>query len=185
MKRMIMFLGAILMVFAQVGLSFSEEYHLVGAPEVYTLVNLHPDENNQRLYSVNYLQAGLIPLCTKVSIESVSSRRMVFRLADGGRQYTYLFHSTLREPISKHLDRFFGKTCDKKKIERMSKADREGILQGRVSPGMTKDAVILAIGYPPEHATPNLEANAWRYWKSRFDTILVHFEEGKVVRIQD
>ncbi len=185
MKRMIMFLGAILTMFARVELSFSEEYHLVGAPEVYTLVNLHPDENNRRLYSVNYLQAGLVPLCTRVSIESVDSRRMIFRLADGGREYTYLFHGTLREPIPKHFDRFFGKTCDKKKIEGMRKVDKEGILQGRVFPGMTKEAVILAIGYPPEHATPSLEANAWRYWKSRFDTILVHFEEGKVVRIQD
>ena len=160
-------------------------YHLVGVPEVYTLVNLHPDENNRRLYSVNYLQAGLIPLCTKVSIESVDSRRMVFRLADGGRQYSYLFHDTLRESTSKHLDRFFGKTCDKKRIEGLRKADREGVLQGRVFPGMTKEAVILAMGYPPEHATPNLEANAWKYWKSRFDTILVHFVDGKVSRVQD
>src|SRR5262249_59549141 len=29
-------------------------YHLIGAPNVVTLVNLHPDEPHKRLYSVNY-----------------------------------------------------------------------------------------------------------------------------------
>jgi hypothetical protein len=51
--------------------------------------------------------------------------------------------------------------------------------------GMTKPGVALAIGDPPEHATPNLEANTWLYWKSRFDILIVHFEAGKVVRIED
>ena len=184
MKRMIIFLGAVLSVFAQIGHSFSEEYHLIGAAEVYTLVNLHPDAR-QNLYSVNYLQAGLIPLCTKVRIDSVGSDRMIFTLTESGRQHTYFFHRSLRLPISDHLDRFFGKTCDTKKIEKMSQVDQEGISQGRVIPGMTKEGVILAIGYPPEHATPSLEANAWRYWKNRFNTMLVHFVDGKVMRIQD
>jgi len=161
-------------------------YHLVGAGEVYTLVNLHPDEGRGRLSSVNYQQKGLIPLCTRVTIESVSSSEMKFRLQAGGRQYTYQFHRTLREPIDRHLDRYFGRSCDKAKIQQMSQVDRDGILQGQALPDMTKDAVILAIGYPPEHATPNLEANAWRYWKNRWgDTILVHFEDGKVTHVQD
>jgi hypothetical protein len=40
--------------------------------EAYTLVNLHPDENRARLYSVNYLQAGLIPLCSRVTIHEAT-----------------------------------------------------------------------------------------------------------------
>lgn len=183
MKRLAMFAVAAVTGLALAGAASSD--HLVGDPEVYTLVNLHPDEGHHRLYTVNYLQAGLIPLCTKVRIESLDSKQMVFRLAEGGRQYTYLLHRSLREPFAKHVDRFFGKTCDKKKIDAMSQVDREGILQGRALPGMTKEGVILAIGYPPDHTTPSLEANAWKYWKNRFDTILIHFVDGKVSRIQN
>ncbi len=162
-----------------------ESYHLVGAPEVYTLVNLHPDEARKRLYSVNYQQAGLLPLCTRVKIESVSSREMKFRLADGGREYDYIFHNSMRDPVQKHLDKHFGPSCDKSKIQHMSKIDQDGIRAGQAIEGMTKDAVILAIGYPPEHATPTTEANAWKYWKNRFGTMTVHFENGKVVRVQN
>ena len=185
MKRLAPLAVAILAAFVLVAPLSSQEitYHLVGDPEVYTLVNLHPD--GWRLSSVNYLRAGLIPLCTKVRIESVDSREMVVRVAETDQGYIYEFHRSLRVPIPQHLDRMFGKSCDKKKIETMSEVDREGILQGKVSPGMSKAAVLLAIGYPPEHRTPGLEANAWRYWKGRTDTILVHFEDDKVVRIQE
>src|SRR5437867_10393653 len=85
---------------------------LVGASGVYTLVNLHPDEQRHRLYSVNYQQSGLIPRCSKVAIESVDKRKMTFRL-EGGPEYEYVFHNSLRDPIPKHLDKVFGKKCDK------------------------------------------------------------------------
>jgi hypothetical protein len=160
-------------------------YHLVGEADVFTLVNLHPDEGRRRLYSLNYLQNALIPLCTKVKILSYSSQQMTFRLVDSGREYAYLLHTATREPFDKNLDRFFGKSCDKTKVASMSKEDRDGITAGLAGRGMTKGGVVLAIGDPPEHATPSLEANAWRYWKGRFDTVIIHFEDGKVVRIQD
>jgi len=49
--------------------------------------------------------------------------------------------------------------------------------------GMSKEGVVFAIGYPPPHETPRLEGDQWRYWKRRFDSILVHFENGRVTRI--
>jgi hypothetical protein len=160
------------------------EYHLINDPEVFTLVNLHPDEKSRQLYSVNYQLDGLLPLCTKVRIVSVTHKRMDFELVDGGRKYEYIFHDTLRDPIPKHLDRFFGKTCPRKKADALGSVDRQGILEGRALPGMTKDGVILAIGYPPDHATPSLESNLWKYWRNRFATRLVTFERGKVEKIE-
>jgi hypothetical protein len=158
---------------------------LVGRSEVYTLVNLHPDETRRRLYSVNYQQPGLIPLCTKVKIESVTSDEMTFQVVEDQRRYHYIFHNSLRDPIAKHLDKYFGPSCPARKIESLSEVDRAGIRQGRVLEGMSKDGVILAVGYPPEHVTPTLESNAWRYWMNRFGTQVIHFVDGKVVRIQD
>src|SRR5256886_11753069 len=84
------------------------DYPLIGASGVYTLVNLHPDEPRQRLYSVNYQQSGLIPLCSKVKIESVETRKMTFRLLDNGRDNEYLFHNSPRDPVAQHLDKALG-----------------------------------------------------------------------------
>lgn len=56
---------------------------------------------------------------------------------------------------------------------------------GQVKVGMRKSAVVVAMGYPPKHKTPNLEANQWQYWMNRFNTILVLFENDRVTLIQD
>lgn len=169
---------------AQPGIARDIEYALIGAPGVVTLVNLHPDEKNRRLYSVNYQQDGLLALCTKVRITAVTHKAMTFELADGGRKYEYNFHDTLRQEIPKHLDQFFGKTCPKKQADSLGSVDRQGIKEGRALPGMTRAGVILAIGYPPEHATPSLDSSVWKYWRNRFATTLIHFEGGKVARVQ-
>ena len=186
MKRMIPTLALVLVLAARVVVSAAVvDYPLVGASGVYTLVNLHPDEQRLRLYSVNYQQSGLIPLCSKVKIESVETRKLTFRLLDSGREYEYLFHNSLRDPIAKHLDKVFGKKCDAASVEKMSEVDRKGVRSGTVLPGMTKRGVILAIGYPPEHATPSLDSDVWTYWKNRFGKMKVNFTNGKVSEISD
>jgi hypothetical protein len=159
------------------------EYHLIGAPGVVTLVNLHPDEAHKRLYSVNYLLEGLMPACTRVKILSVTGKQMTFELVDGGTKYEYLFHDSLKDPIPKHLDKYFGKACPRKQIDALTGVNRTGVREGRLIVGMTKEAVILAVGYPPEHATPGLDFTIWKYWRNRFATRLVHFENGKVVKL--
>ena len=186
MKRSAMLVVAFAaLALAQPGVARDIEYALIGDPGVVTLVNLHPDEKNRRLYSVNYQLEGLIALCTKVRITAVTHKAMTFELADGGRKYEYIFHETLpQEGIPKHLDRFFGKSCPRKKADALGSVDRRGIKEGRALPGMTRAGVILAIGYPPEHATPSLDASAWKYWRNRFGTTLIHFDGGKVVRVQ-
>jgi hypothetical protein len=187
MKRAIVLLAFFLIV-APYGspVAADVDYRLVGASGVYTLVNLHPDEARRRLYSVNYQQSGLIPLCSKVKIESVDKRKMTFRLLDGDREYEYIFHNSLRDPIPKHLDKFFGTKCDAKlEGQGLTDQDRKGIRSGTVTTSMTKRGVILAIGYPPEHATPSLEADVWTYWKNRFGKMQVYFTNGKVTGIRD
>lgn len=183
MKRVIVLVALFLLLADTVLVAAADvDYPLVGASDVYTLVNLHPDEQRHRLYSVNYQQSGLIPRCSKVKIESVSKRKMTFRLLDGDREYDYVFHDTLRDPIPKHLDKVFGKKCDRN-LEGMSEEDRRGIRAGSVLPGMTKRGVTLAIGYPPEHGTPSLDSDIWTYWKNRFAKMTVSFTNGKVTGV--
>jgi hypothetical protein len=60
-------------------------YHLIGAPGVVTLVNLHPDEAHKRLSSVNYQLESLMPACTKVKILSVTNKRMELEVEGRGK----------------------------------------------------------------------------------------------------
>jgi len=80
---------------------------------------------------------------------------------------------------------YFGKACDKAKMQKLSAVDQEGIRTGRPQVGMSRDGVLFAMGRPPIHANPDLKAPEWRYWKNRFATEVVAFDaKGKVSAIR-
>jgi hypothetical protein len=158
---------------------------LLASPVVYTLVNLHPDEQRSRLYAVNYQQAGLIPVCSEVKIVALKGNQMRFQVVKTGREYAYLHHKkAAAEPFNAHLLRFFGTECDRKGLERLAAGDRAGVQAGKVEKGMSRQGVIFAMGYPPRHETPDLNGKVWKYWRSKFDTMLVTFDDkGRVESI--
>ncbi len=71
--------------------------------------------------------------------------------------------------------------------EGLSDVDRQGIEAGKAMVGMTKQGVMIALGYPAAHRTPSPERNnSWIYWKGRHNTYAVEFDNsGKVVSIRD
>jgi hypothetical protein len=69
-------------------------------------------------------------------------------------------------------------------LSRFSDQERDLILRGEAGVGMSREAVIMALGYPPSHKTPSLEGEVWTYWRNRFSTFVVEFGNGKVVRIR-
>lgn len=155
-----------------------------GLPEnAVTLVNLHPDEERGQLYSVNYQQLGLIPRCTPVHIVATGNKGIKFTVTSSGRTYDYAFHDTMVDAPEKHLARYFGAACPE--TVGINPLDMQGIEKGTVSEGMTKNGVILALGYPPEHATPSPERDEWIYWKNRWDRFIVRFDNGIVSAIQN
>jgi hypothetical protein len=164
------------------GCSRPTAYVIEGDTMVYTLTNLHPDERRGLAYSLNYQQDGLIPVCTQVNIDSVNQQELRFTVSGTGRQYRYLFTRHLRDAIDMHMSRYFGPNCPD--LTALSEADRVGIQQGQVFQGMSKQGVILAIGYPPEHQTPSLEADQWSYWRNSHSRFQVYFVGGLVSGIQ-
>jgi hypothetical protein len=65
--------------------------------------------------------------------------------------------------------------------EGLSGIDRQGIEAGKALPGMSKQGVNIALGYPAKHKTPSLESNKWVYWTGRYDPMTVEFDSnGKV-----
>jgi hypothetical protein len=68
----------------------------------------------------------------------------------------------------------------------LNDADREGIQAGKAMVGMTKQGVLIALGYPARHYTQSLEQDRWTYWKNRYNKYAVFFDEsGTVAQITD
>jgi hypothetical protein len=159
---------------------------LIGQTGVVTLVALHPDEPRSRLFSVNYQQAGLIPVCTPVTLLERNQKRLLFRNDANGKTYEYVHHEIIGESLPDHLTRVFGAACPRQELDALPKLDRQGIAQGQALPGMSRRGVALAMGYPPPHATPSLESNRWIYWTNRMNKLAVLFDEnGRVLAVQN
>jgi hypothetical protein len=159
---------------------------LIGRPGVVTLTNLHPDEGRSRLFAVNYQQDGLIPVCSEVALLDRDAERLVFSVTATGRTYEYYHHAkAAAEPFPEHLMRYFGTSCPRTELAALPEVDRQGVKEGKARVGMTKRGVVLALGYPPPHATRSLDADRWIYWTNRMNRIAIVFRDGRVTGIEN
>jgi hypothetical protein len=61
---------------------------------------------------------------------------------------------------------------------------RKAIESAKVTNGMTRDQVLIAVGYPVSSENPNLDVPVWRYWLWSFSPFTVYFDEsGKVSKV--
>ena len=153
---------------------------------VQALVNIHVDTKGNRIDSLNYQLPLIVPVCSKFTIDAVN--RTAVKLTANNTQYKYILNRHTRSAgqlLADNFKLFFGKKCDSKKIDKLSKLDRKGIKQGTVLIGMSKKGVIFSMGRPPIHANPTLDSNTWTYWRNRWAKRSIEFSvQGKVVKIR-
>ena len=157
---------------------------LASAAHVYTLTDLHPDEERMILYTANFQQPGLIPICSEITFVERGDDWMKFKVKATGKEYEYASHEASAEPFVENLERYFGAECPTLQLDTLTPDEREAVRTGTVVTGMRKEAVILAIGYPPRRDTPSLDKTMWMYWRSRARSFYVEFDKnGKVVKV--
>ena len=150
--------------------------------KLYTQFSLYYEEDHH--ITTNYRKGVLVPVNTEVEFVKASRKRITVRIPS----YDVTVHFENEEGYSgEKIDGIFKRTFGKApvNISGFTEAEQSSIKKGTVAVGMSKDAVVKAMGYPPKHKTPTLNMDQWRYWKNRFDTMLVFFDDGKVTSIQD
>jgi hypothetical protein len=70
----------------------------------------------------------------------------------------------------------------KLRLASWSESVRSAVRAGKIEIGMTKEQVIVSLGYPPAHETPYLGADRWKYWYGKLDTFLVLWDDQERVR---
>ncbi|MHB1307265.1 MAG: hypothetical protein ACYC23_09315 [Limisphaerales bacterium] len=151
------------------------------ATTYYTQFSLFHEGLNHR--TTNYRKGILVPANTPVTVVKTKKKHIVVKLPDG----TDLTIENVQKYSGEGIDRIFLRTFSAEKVDlsKFTDAERSAISSGSIETGMTKAAVLVALGYPPKHKTPSLESNQWRYWQNRFNTFVLHFKEGKVAEIQN
>lgn len=134
--------------------------------------------------TTNYRRGASIPVNTRARLLEITNKTIKVELESNHQQL-------LVKNVSKHtgddtvkaFEKLFGKS--KVNLSGFTKLEKEHIKSGTVAKGMRKKAVLVAIGYPPQVETMNLDSNQWTYWSSRWNKFIVHFKNDKVVKIQD
>ncbi|MDA0989643.1 MAG: hypothetical protein O3A51_02685 [Verrucomicrobia bacterium] len=141
-------------------------------------------ENANRMYAINYKKGRLIPAGTAVSNVRVTKKTVTFDIAEWNMTFVVNFQAKFQPNVS--IDdlraRLFTTKTKKALLAGFSRDELAAIEAGQVRKGMSKAAVLVAYGYPPEHRTPSTNLNDWIYWLDRYRTRTVQFDaNGKTL----
>ena len=152
--------------------------------DYYTAVNIW-HYKPMRIYSTNYHTGTILRVGTRCRVTSVNEKGIEFETADG-KQFRIL-HIPRHTKVS--VQEMFGRYFTKKnemgpggKFENFTPKERDAVRGAVIHPGMRKEAVLMAYGYPPEHRTPSLDEDTWVYFKGLYVPFTIQFENGRTVK---
>lgn len=132
----------------------------------------------------NYAENGkrIVPLGTPAQVTGYGRYRVKL-LLDGTKQ-------ELGNDYSRDLDnetfarRYIVSEDPAPKLARYPARVREAIASSRIVRGMTREQVLMSLGYPISSENPHLDATMWRFWLGSFAEFQVMFgKDGKVVDV--
>lgn len=154
----------------------------------YTAANIWY-ENPKKILSTNYHRGTILPAGTKVTTSEVEGKKIQFTDANGvGFEIEFVKkHSSDAVDLWAYFRRYFSADDPMRAggpYQKFSQKEKNAIKAGEIQVGMSKDAVLMAYGYPPAHRTPSLESDQWVYWLNRFVNRPVLFRNGRVSQWQ-
>ncbi|OQY16223.1 MAG: hypothetical protein B6I36_10665 [Desulfobacteraceae bacterium 4572_35.1] len=144
----------------------------------------------KRMWALNYKRGTMLPAGTLVKDvtlfkEKYSPHQYIsFKRVSDNQTFKVFFRRKFHpgKTLEDYRDFMFSNKNFEEQTVNMSKREVDAILRGVLLTGMSKDAVKKSYGIPPQHKTPNLQANMWRYWTSRIVTKDICFNSsGKTI----
>jgi hypothetical protein len=146
----------------------------------YVCCNLHYDPKHPEITDGLTTQGTLLPFATRVEVQKVTRDTVTFAPA-GHPPITLAYeHGGKALPFDQYLARLFVTEDPRLKLKKVPARQVKLVEKGIVAPGMGRDQVILAVGYPPADRTPALEASRWVYG----DGFVVYFDGDRVSSVQ-
>ena len=139
-------------------------------------------EQPTKMYSTNYQKGNMLPAGSEVKEVSRSSKKVEFVDVKTNMKFSVEFFAKHHPGVKPEqwIDRFLT-TRDFSALTRGLTADEiKAIKAGQVKVGMSRKAVLVSVGYPPEIATANPDLDVWKFWRDRFRNYQVKFTSGKV-----
>lgn len=152
------------------------------ADRLYTAYNIW-FESPRKVYSTNYQKGNLMPAGSEVKDVNRSSKKLEFTDVKLNLRFTFEFVGRHHPGLAgeQWMDRFLTTRDFAALSKGLNATEIKAIKAGKIQVGMSKRAVLLSAGYPPEVATATTKLDTWKYWRDRFRNYLVKFENSRVV----
>jgi hypothetical protein len=114
------------------------------------------------------------------------STGFMMTIKDAGMKIRFIYNRTRMGGMSvnEYIDLILSPTPVS--YSNLTALDEQGIKAGRVMVGMSKQGVLIALGYPAKHKTPSTDLAAWYYWKNKYAYYWVNFDgSGKVTSLSN
>jgi len=155
-----------------------EVLHQWQSRTLYTCCNIHYE--GSKVNDANYYVGSMLPFGSSAAVVKMAGNSVTFR--SGATELT-LEHSYGKDQESdqQYFSKVLVETDPHVRFATYPKQVQEAVSEGRVEVGMTKEQVIMSLGYPPTHRTASTDLNTWTYWYNRWITYQVQFgADGKV-----
>ena len=133
---------------------------------------------------INYVGSGkqIVPAGTPIKITGYGRNRVLIEF-DGKKQA--LGNDYSRDlKLEDFAKRYIVAADPNARLETFAPKIREAIKGVRITRGMTREQVLMAVGYPITSYNPDIEAPLWRYWISRSGEYQVFWgENGRVDKV--
>lgn len=146
----------------------------------YTCCNLRHEGGGDWISELSYINWRMIPLGTPASVTQYGRYRAHVVL-DGkpmrlGQDYTRNALS-----LEQYVKRIIVQEDPSIKLATFPKEIQDAIMLGKVMQGMSKEQVIMSVGYPLTDENPSMDAPLWRMWTDSFSEYqLIWDSNGKV-----
>ena len=146
-------------------------------PSGYTCCNFHYDKD--WISDANWGNLPMIPAGAKIRVLDYGWNRASVEI-DGKPMRIGHEYGRSEETLEQFIAKLVVKANPRAKVARAAPRVKGAIDEGKVVARMTKEQVILAVGYPPTHRTRSTDAAVWNYWYSRARRYEVHFKGNTV-----
>jgi outer membrane protein assembly factor BamE (lipoprotein component of BamABCDE complex) len=146
----------------------------------YTCCNLH--YNKDWINDVNYGQLPMIPAGSPIKVTGYGNYRASVEI-DGKPFRLGLDYGRTAETTEQWVAKLILDHDPKTTLAGYPANVRQAIENGQIMVGMTKEQVIMTVGYPLTNENPRLEAPLWRYWWSSFGEYQVYWDGNRVSKV--
>lgn len=148
----------------------------------YACCNLHYQRD--KISDANWHELPFYPAGTPVRVTGLHYDRASV-VIEGSEMYIRHEYGREQETLGKFVAKTIVAEDPRPKIASWPKEVQDAIRAARVVPGMTKEQVIVSLGYPMTSETASLDASAWKYYVGSFDAYEVIWgPDGRVQELR-